>query len=110
MACAPNCRSYRQYPQEQNQQLEFKIPLNHQTKTIFVLTVLLPIACYFLVRGCEHWDLKVSSLGLWHATFRMVVGLLLFAGSLLWVALAYYVVQLALLGRATRVTLRIEQR
>jgi hypothetical protein len=60
VACARNSRSYRQYPQEQDQQGEFKIPLNHQAKIIFLLTILLPIACYFLARDCERWDLKAK--------------------------------------------------
>src|ERR1051326_1759622 len=52
MTRASESRTYGQHPQRKDQQGEFEIPLNHEAKTIFVLTILLPIACYFLTRGC----------------------------------------------------------
>src|ERR1041385_5688316 len=58
MTRASESRTYGQHPQRKDQQGEFEIPLNHEAKTIFVLTILLPIACYFLTRGCHYWHFR----------------------------------------------------
>ena len=60
MARTRKSRSYRRYPQKQDQQAEFPIPLNHEAKIIFAITILLPMACYFLMRGCQYRPLDLK--------------------------------------------------
>src|SRR6266496_3278271 len=54
VARAGESRSRRQHRQEQDQQREFsrQIRLNHESKVIFFVTILLPVACHFLARRC----------------------------------------------------------